>query len=181
LPKGPDPRGVPLLKLHGSLNWTLCGCQKEIAVLPFDRFIKKPPFKTDQKFVYLRATEHLAEARHCDQVPNGVPAIVPPSWNKTQYQNTFGRVWEYAASELAGAENIVVIGYSLPETDSFFRDLFRLGVAGPTRLKRFIVVTPDVHAQQRFRELLGPELEQRFEVRNETFEQAIHWLTMTVW
>ena len=74
-----------------------------------------------------------------------------------------------------------MIGYSLPETDAFFRDLFRLGIAGPTRLKRFVVVTPDSAAQQRFREMLGPELEQRFEVRSEAFEEAIRWMTATVW
>jgi hypothetical protein len=180
LQRGHDPRGVALLKLHGSLNWTMCGCGKEIAVLPFDRFLG-PLSETARDFVHVPVTERLQLARHCDIVPPGVPAIVPPSWNKTQYQKTFGRIWERAALELSEAENVVVIGYSLPETDAFFRDLFRLGIAGPSRLKRFVVVSRDKAAHQRFRDLLGPELEQRFEVRDETFEDASRWITMNVW
>src|SRR5437667_11129733 len=43
LERGGDSRGVGLLKLHGSLNWTECGCGNEIAVLTFDKVVVRPP------------------------------------------------------------------------------------------------------------------------------------------
>ena len=53
--------------------------------------------------------------------------IVPPTWNKTEYHSNLSHVWHEAAVELGSARNIYVFGYSLPETDSFFRYLFALG------------------------------------------------------
>jgi hypothetical protein len=55
-----------------------------------------------------------------------------------------------------------VIGYSLPETDSFFRYLFALGVDSETRLQGLWVVNPDDErrsVEKRFRELLGRGIE----------------------
>jgi hypothetical protein len=36
-------------------------------------------------------------------------------------------VWRTAAQHLSEAEHIFIIGYSLPETDQFFRYLYGLG------------------------------------------------------
>jgi hypothetical protein len=41
------------------------------------------------------------------------------------------------------AQEIIVIGYSLPETDFFFRNLFALGTVGRKFIRRFAVVNPD--------------------------------------
>jgi len=181
-----NPRRVGLYKLHGSLNWSLCGCGEILplawnlvgVVLPSevgglarlqttDRLATTSPAR-------LQTTGGLAGAWHgCGQASTGEPAIVPPSWNKTQYQKGFARVWSRAAAELAAAENIVVIGYSLPDSDAFFHDLFRLGLPGPTRVRRFVVINPNGEACERFRELLGPELRVRFEPYNTGFEDLL--------
>jgi len=167
---GPDPRGIGLFKLHGSLNWGTCGCG-EIVPLPWEHMGSVPRTPDTSDWGYLRSTDRLGSASHgCGQGNTGEPAIVPPSWNKTQYRKGFARVWSRAAAELAAAENIVVIGYSLPDSDAFFHDLFRLGLPGPTRVRRFVVIDPSEDARERFRRLLGPELRVRFEPHDWAFE-----------
>jgi len=52
---------------------------------------------------------------------NGSPVIVPPTWNKTQNAPSIATVWREAANQLSDAENIFVSGYSLPQTDEFFK------------------------------------------------------------
>jgi hypothetical protein len=69
--------------------------------------------------------------------------IVPPSWNKTEYADSVGHIWQEAARQLSDAENIFVCGYSLPETDVFFKHLFALGSVGRSLIRRFWVINPD--------------------------------------
>jgi hypothetical protein len=80
-----------------------------------------------------------------------------------------------AALELRDAENIYVIGFSLPTTDEFFRYLYGLGTVGDTILQRFWVVDPDPSGavEQRFRGLLGPGAEERFRPFKEHFGSFI--------
>ena len=86
------------------------------------------------------------------------PLIVPPTWNKTDYQGALRSVWARAAQELGEAREIFVVGYSLPETDKFFKYLFGLGAIGPSLLRRFEVFDKarDDKVGDRFRALLGP-------------------------
>ena len=55
----------------------------------------------------------------------------------------FENMWAHAATQLAEAENIIVIGYSLPKTDQFFPILYALGTVSKSILKRFSVFDPD--------------------------------------
>lgn len=163
---------VPLLKLHGSLNWgqcTKCSTVRAVALgQVFQTTHVHPRFKGK---LALRATHSLNQMLpHCpEDLPRRVPAIVPPSWNKTQYHKAFRSVWARAAQEISEAREIYVIGYSLPPTDSFFRDLLALGLAGASRLRRFEVVNPDALVSGRFRELLGPEVRERFQGSESSF------------
>ena len=158
---------VPLLKLHGSLNWSLCRKCKTITPISLGRIFQMEPkgdLRDDASTAAILATRCLtANGAHCPESPaTNDPGIVPPSWNKTQYHESFSRVWQRAAREIAEAREIYVIGYSFPPSDAFFRDLLALGLFGSTRLKRFEVVDPDATVAGRFRELLGPESKNRF-------------------
>ena len=55
-----------------------------------------------------------------------------------------------------------VVGFSLPPTDAFFRDLLALGLAGSTRLTLFEVVNPDPDVGAKFVALLGPDVRHRY-------------------
>ena len=169
----PGPSDIPLLKLHGSLNWALCPkCQAPL-VLDFGRYFRQTA-SLSTKFkgtVPFRLSKRLSLlGSHCEgAAPPETPAIVPPSWNKTQYHTTFSRVWSRAALELSEAEEIYIIGYSFPATDSFFRELLALGLAGGARIRRFAVVDPKKEVAIRIEALLGPDIQHRFERLGTTF------------
>jgi hypothetical protein len=103
----------------------------------------------------------------------GRPVIVPPTWAKGTYYSDIKSVWRRAADEMKEAENIYVMGYSLPSTDEFFRLLFALGTAGTTRLKRFWVFDPNPDVEQKFRSILGQAAEARFKFFPLRFTQGL--------
>ena len=84
-------------------------------------------------------------------------------------------MWRAAAAEFATAKRIVVSGFSLPQTDSFFRYLYALGTISDERIRAFRVYDPDPSGdvEKRFRALLGDEVLARFVFLRHTFQEAI--------
>jgi NAD-dependent SIR2 family protein deacetylase len=152
-----------LLKLHGSINWAECAECRQVLDFNFcDIDFRR--IASVHSSVHLPVTAQLPKMEHCGTKVSDVPFLVPPTWNKNATNPSLLNVWKRAAQELTTAENIFVIGYSLPATDLFFRYLFALGTTGPTRIKRFWVFNrdPTGATESRFRELVGPALRARF-------------------
>jgi hypothetical protein len=169
---------VPVLKLHGSLNWAHCSACDEVAPWLLCDFFKEHSWTIiggENQNVALDIGSRLGKFMHCDKNVDKDPVLVPPTWNKTEYHRTLSKVWSRAAEELSNAENIFVIGYSLPESDAFFRYLYALGTVGKTTLKRFWVFNPEDSGatENRFRELLGPGAQARFRYFISTFDRSI--------
>jgi len=172
---------IPLLKLHGSLNWAFCPKCNKVVPWPLWSYFKKHDWNREllrnPKTVNLRIGSSLGNYEHaCGSKVKPEPIIVPPTWNKTEYHNSVSTVWSKAAKELGDAENIFIIGYSLPETDSFFRYLYALGtVDESTLIKKIWVFNPDStgEVEARFRKMLGPGAESRFEYYQMTFEESL--------
>jgi len=166
---------VRLLKLHGSLNWALCeGCAKVVPWELRDHFSKYHwRLEPGPGEVQLQIGSKLDTFDHCNRTVKPEPVIVPPTWNKTEHHRNLSGVWSQAAKELGQAQDIFVMGYSLPETDFFFRYLYALGSIGPAILRRFWVFNPDQFVHQRFKDLLGPGAVQRFQPFGDKFEGAI--------
>lgn len=169
---------VSLLKLHGSFNWTQC---------PNCKFIQSVDITTlmsgmrwflleEDRTLPISFTSRLPQCTKCGQASAPEPLIIPPTWNKTQHYAEIKNVWSVAARQLAEAEQIVVIGYSLPDTDQFFRYLYALGTVGPTRLKRFWIINPDPKIQERFAPILGPLAKERIRVDNRIFSEGVTML-----
>ncbi len=119
--------GFSLLKLHGSTNWGICSkCKKHISV-SIDKMTSSP------------AIFRAAECREC-QTHEFQPMLVPPSWDKTEYQHLMRPIWNQAVIELQRATRICIIGYSLPESDAYFKYLLTLGLSENHGLYKFIVV-----------------------------------------
>jgi len=176
-PQNRRPEAVRLLKLHGSLNWGYCTeCRNVIPYQMRDYLSKYPisPFDTAPSKI-LTITERLGDlaAKHPHASFEPRPFIVPPTWTKTAYTSSLANVWHVAISEMKAARNIYVLGYSMPETDVFFRYLFALGVYGRSRIRRFWVFNPDVDVESRFRKMLGQGIRDRFGFRALKFKDAI--------
>lgn len=169
-------RRVPLLKLHGSLNWVACPECDRIATWDIEEYLNKhrPSHRAEEKAPILVGSQ-LSEFQCCNHSFKREPVLVPPTWNKADYHRTLSRVWSRAAKELGEAVNIFVIGYSLPESDSFFRYLYALGSVSDYPLQRFWVFNPDKTGgvEKRFKDLLGPGARDRFQYFPLTFDVAI--------
>jgi hypothetical protein len=176
-----------LLKLHGSLNWGKCHkCGEVIPFMLHEYFAQfhiRPRIGGPRTEVALDYPARLTHLKYCDENLGAAPLIVPPTWNKAAHYSQIRQLWRAAAERLATAEHIYVTGYSLPESDHFFRHLYALGTVGRTRLKRLCVINPDESGktEARFRELLGPTALARFEYRPQRFEQCIGDLRSDQW
>lgn len=172
---------VDLLKLHGSLNWaTERGSRKLRALHPHEYFQKYSVRGFEERSTTaLPLGTHLSEYFSQHATPtvevDREPVIVPPTWNKADYHSALSDVWCRAAKHLSEADSIFILGYSLPETDSFFRQLYALGSVGTGTLRRIVVFNPDTTGgtDARFRNMLGPASLARYEYRPETFEEAL--------
>jgi hypothetical protein len=182
-------RPLALLKLHGSLNWAVEDSEQEtIKPVDLDHYLA-PGIRlfspliggkrnVIQQNTYIPLSPHLQEyfaKNHSTRVKK-LPYIVPPSWNKADYHKGLTDVWAAAADQLSRAAYVIVIGYSLPETDSFFRQLYALGSAGEARLRNFLVFDPDPGVHARFKDLMGTGVESRYKPEAFSFFQAIQVL-----
>lgn len=118
---------VDVLKLHGSTNWGICeACNKRLVIL-------------SNKVTDSPAEFEALQCPDCKR--NGfVPLLIPPSWDKSGYAEIIAPVWKRAVEELKSATRICIIGYSIPETDAFFKYLLTLALAGNHQLYNLLVV-----------------------------------------
>lgn len=151
-------RGIPLLKLHGSTNWVFCKDCRKPSVWQ-DGVTSLFPFRSIQ-------------CQHCGKDDPRL-LLVPPSWDKNEYQDIMRPVWAKAVEELKAATRICIIGYSMPESDSFFKYLLTLGLSQNHQLYKLIVVdklTPIHNVINRF-DLGGRSGDEKTEEAHETIEQ----------
>ena len=175
---------INLIKLHGSLNWFECKDKKSII-----------PYEIEQEKIQISnfIRYHHGENYHFDIIDKikgnkisykGIdynvkldPFIIPPTWDKSIYHQELSTVWSQAALDLSIAENIYIIGYSLPITDSFFRYLYAMGSEGVKIIQRFWVFNPDkANVKPRFEEFIGTGIKDRFKFLPITFHQAVSCL-----
>lgn len=159
-----DTEKYPLLKLHGSINWGVCPECNKIISFDFDDLHYRQNYLDNVPSIQFKLGTDITQKQHHGRPLNHPPVLVPPTWNKTGYHEELAHVWSKASRELEEAENIFVIGYSLPETDSFFRYLYALGSESETRIKRFWVFNPDPDGtvKSRFDALIGQGIENRY-------------------
>lgn len=117
--------GVQLLKPHGSLNW-----------------IRRPDGSLG-----LSADEFSPDASEVQ--------IVPPSMSKDFESEPFGDVWMKTRIALRGARALMVIGYSLPQADSYTKSALRLECQS---LDLLVLVNPDESANERLVEAVKSAL-----------------------
>lgn len=126
---------IPILKLHGSLN-----------------FAKDSKASTTLESVV------------------DDPQILPPLFNK----NTAAlgsAIWAQALKELREAKNIVVVGYSLPQTDIYMQYFLRAALGPNVDLNKITVYDPCLFGRGnggdglklRYQECFSPQLQRRIE------------------
>lgn len=110
-----------LLKMHGSLNWYW---------RPRDRSgISVARRKLPGHFGSPQAYEDEERRR---RLPGRVPYVVPPASSKSDYyaDPIASEMWAPAARRLRRAKRVVLVGYSLPATDTTFSNMLRESIQG---------------------------------------------------
>jgi hypothetical protein len=128
----PVARSLRLLKMHGSLNW------------------ERQP----------KGAISLVSDTSAVSSLRGV--IIPPTWFKNLTQFPFADIWKTARHEIRTSRIMVVIGYSVPQTDLFSRSLFKVEAGSKVRreqLDLLVLVNPDERARRRFLDLIGGGVE----------------------
>lgn len=93
--------GIPVLKLHGSITWAL-------------------PKKRGKKLTVFGS---YSEVRQIEAAPQ----LIPPTWHK-RFENQLSYVWKSAVDAIATATRVVLIGFSIPPTDTHFKYLLAAGL-----------------------------------------------------
>ena len=91
------------------------------------------------------------------------PVFIPPTWFKSCRKEGIQNVWRQAIEEFSTARQIVIIGYSLPATDTFLPYLLTLGLTRNADLYRVIVVNTDSSEilQERYKRMFSRSLVER--------------------
>lgn len=173
----PDIQGtssIPYLKLHGSINWGRCS-SCDIVAPYFVQRASHHPFPGSHVIFDLGTQLNHAKCPKDDSPLTGPQILVPPTWDKVNHHQNISAVWAKASQCLEEANKIIFIGYSMPETDLFFRYLFALGTDSETHLKSVLVINPDTSEsfKKRFSELFGPGLKKRVEFKGIGFGDAV--------
>ena len=181
LSESPRRQNIPLIKLHGSLNWAQCLKCKELISLEVGDYLAKSNAsliahsRTGPIYINL-ATNYITKGvKHCGDNECVFPIIVPPTWNKAQHHELLSKIWNRAALEFSNAEHIFVIGYALNDSDRFYHLLHALGTVGPTRIKRYWVFNPDStdDVKNRFKDLMGLDIINKYKYYPVRFGDAL--------
>ncbi|MCP4371886.1 MAG: hypothetical protein GY797_27780 [Deltaproteobacteria bacterium] len=141
---------VQVLKLHGSYGWQQVKGSPDF-YLKYTNYLQYLPLKINGEDIY------VADCREPDSYQDGVePVFIYPSFLKCIEGFQMQSIWYSASEALDNADEIHIIGYSLPESDTAIRTLlntvrFRLE-KGEVKVT---VDDPDGEARQRWKDFLG--------------------------
>lgn len=131
-----------MLKLHGSLNW-------QLPLNQFDKILSKNS-DTEvwlEKVFYSNKPIDSPSSKYA-------PCIIPPVPSKPITNlSLFKSIWKKAYQYLCDCKALIIIGYSLPMTDSVAISLF--SQFKNRRLQKVIIVDPDPTVVKKWKELIG--------------------------
>lgn len=121
----PTANTIKLIKLHGSINWALSDTGKTNI-----QIVNKPMELIEDEDKY--------------------PVLLPPTWNKGSFINTLSSLWTQAIEAIKKATRVIVIGYSMPTTDLYFKYFISAGLRQNHSLRSFVIINPtDISSQYR--------------------------------
>ncbi len=124
--------GLPVFKLHGSVNWFLPGAEGALSV---EGRIVSVGHHGDGALP-------LACTGNWDSPTD--PVLVPPSFLKPDLVGPLGEIWANAASALKEAHAVVFVGYSFPDSDTEMMYFLATGLSENSLIRRIVLVDPDV-------------------------------------
>jgi hypothetical protein len=142
--KSTDKFPSPLLvKLHGSINWV---CTQSELISMINHSNREEPYVLENVWVRKTKPPELEDQTRA-------PCIIPPLPNKP-ITNTklFRYLWTKAYEYIVEAKEIVICGYSLPQTDGLAVALF--GSLTSPKVSKITVIDPDPQIMMKWRGLI---------------------------
>jgi hypothetical protein len=149
--------GMAFLKLHGSINWLKCFTPKHGATID-------PPSQ-EGTLALVPADHPFAWTGYTAEIERGSSYLweifaIPAATDKQEYFQERPEIgmplWEKARDALLNADEIVVIGYSLSDTDAQSREVFHNVLSsGNARLKTLHVADTSKAVLEKYRRMLG--------------------------
>jgi hypothetical protein len=131
---------ISLLKLHGSLNWDLYPNGMTVKLKPKPYLVSTRNGKTRFEKI----------------------SILAPGWNKRIDRNPYKKFWREARLQLERCKTLIILGYSLPETDllaqSLLAEVVRTRAARNASLKQLHLADHNEPVKERFIKLFTPAL-----------------------
>jgi len=125
--EGPKLAPMPLLKLHGSLNWLYCSTCRSVAITPRSKGVCN-----------LVVNPAVCRCEKCNSLT--VPIVIPPTYFKVLSNIFLQEVWHRAENILSSCRTWVFCGYSFPDADMHVKYLLkRVQVNSPGCLKILVV------------------------------------------
>ncbi|MDX6765733.1 MAG: SIR2 family protein [Candidatus Methylacidiphilales bacterium] len=128
---------VKVLKLHGSMNWAkkIGGKGRRFTLYDDYDIVREKGF---------------------------IPSIVPPTWQK-DLSGPLTSIWGKAVEAIGCATRLIIIGFSIPKTDTHFKYLISAGLRSNASLRSIHIVDPDSSEdyQNRLYEIIPNDFEKR--------------------
>ncbi len=146
-----------LLKMHGSLNWGLTSTTEDPSLgTVFPHGGKRIVHITNRRRVRVGGVMRSRK-------PQGRkswhlwPLIVPPIYDKQRIigMQLLQSIWDRAAKAITEAERLVLVGYSLPESDVMARQMLRRSFVANQNLDSVILINPDAAMVPKVQRTLG--------------------------
>ncbi|MCL5772596.1 MAG: hypothetical protein M1479_10060 [Actinobacteria bacterium] len=129
-----------ILKLHGSINWYYS------------------PSKSESNQIYLKSSDPRLEKIDEISKKDLQPLIMPPLLDKSDFSslNSIKTIWQEVRNFLKEAENIYIIGYSLPDSDTTIKLLLKTSL---DNCKRIFLINIEIIIEEKIKILLNPSNE----------------------
>jgi hypothetical protein len=142
-------RPITLLKLHGSLNWSV----RLTSANPTSNYLSG---RAGPRRTYLYIARQITSRTQI--VRTGVgrtswetwPVVVPPVYAKQALRSAVVEAWSDARTALESAERVIFFGYSLPLIDVEAEKLFERGLAANDQVRWVDVVNPGPESAARY-------------------------------
>ena len=157
--------GISVLKLHGSINWHSPHTKKQVsldAMFKSDRSL----YTTDYASIFpmMEITKESGKFGR----KYAFPIIIPPVHHKSAIlHKKIHKLWEYARRMIIRADEMIIFGYSCPNTDYESENLLKMSFKSNCKNKKISVINPDTNIVKRFVELMS--LQQVYYYRDASF------------
>jgi hypothetical protein len=155
--KCPHQPPIELLKMHGSLNWGLTSATEDPPIgTVFPRGGNRRVHVMNRRRVRVGGTMRSRNPRGRKSW-HLWPLIVPPIYDKQRVigMQVLQSIWDRAAAAISEADRLLLVGYSLPESDITARQLIRRSFSENKKLDSVILVNPDPAMVPKAQRVLG--------------------------